>query len=38
MDLVFLLSQIKDLLAELNSFRPLDATTEARVMQKLRLD
>ena len=38
MDLVFLLSQIKDLLAELNSYRPLDATTEARVMQKLRLD
>ena len=38
MDLAFLLSQIKDLLAELNSYRPLDATTEARVMQKLRLD
>lgn len=38
MELQFLLEQAQNLKAELDTFRPLDAEREARVLQKLRLD
>ncbi len=38
MELPFLIAQAQTLKAELDTFRPLDAETEARIFQKLRLD